>query len=750
MIDLWLKEDLENIFSKNIVAVFIDEHTDAEFILDILNKTFNVHQANSEIEELHVKYLIEKEQPSATKHVIYTNLAKGDLKYIREYCEVNGCLDIRHLENYIKAKVHKALNLNINLPKDQLITAAKMSIGKDLSYWMDLCHKGSSEIFDLKLELLPFIHDPVLFTKKYDDQLLTTFFQKVNELLGQEYIVKPAQTLADEIVAKMFDGLACNDCEPVLESVYVQWLNSKEHDGSFEKYLSNYLSKNSNANSLNSNQDIWNINVNHPFKLIDEQWLKAIGKDINNKAVLPNYLAKISQRDQSKQAQSLNINFWADIKVLLEFDDKNIGYLSNREQCIEFYTKHFHKLDTAIRNLYTEFLNNPEILAPYQDFYKHFVDVFFDKWFKYIEGYQENQTGILQRIIDENSQKTAIIVGDGVAYELACEVSKKVSDNFKFTNDIIMADLPSLTVNNMSRIYMANGMVDKVQNKREKYLTKQNPSTEIDYVRLDEVNSEARSGQYLICTYKDIDDMGDKLNNKALKYFPESVDFFAQQIAVLLNSGYQKVFLITDHGFVLTGMLTDADKITPTLNGQNYVAERYIRTVDKQHSATSYVEIEKQYEEFNYHYFSRTMNPFKTPSVYGFAHGGAAPQELITPYFCWERTAETGGSLNAKFINKADLKNVSGELYLLKIQSDDSEDNIFEMERKVYLVKFCGKEQIGKSDVFTLKQGETVNKEYTFDGNNKIEIQLLDALTKEQLDKAIVKKNNDRDLGGLF
>ena len=109
--------------------------------------------------------------------------------------------------------------------------------------------------------------------------------------------------------------------------------------------------------------------------------------------------------------------------------------------------------------------------------------------------------------------------------------------------------------------------------------------------------------------------MGDKLNNKALKYFPESVDFFAQQIAVLLNSGYQKVFLITDHGFVLTGMLTDADKITPTLNGHNYVAERYIRTVDKQHSASSYVEIKKQYEEFNYHYFSRTMNPFKTPPV---------------------------------------------------------------------------------------------------------------------------------------
>lgn len=750
MIDLWLKEDLDKIFNKNIVAVFIDESKDADFLLKTLSKTFNVHQANSEIEELHVKYLIEKEQPSATKHVIYTSRARSELKYIREYCEVNGCLDIRHLQNYIKEKVHQSLNLNINLPKDELIAAAKVSVGKDLTYWMDLSHKGASEIFDLEKELLPFIHDPALFTKKYDDQLLITFYQKVNELLGQKYIAKPAQTLADEIVAKMFDGLACNDCELILESVYINWLDSITYKTSFEKYLTNYLGKNANASNLNSNQDIWQININHPFKLIDEQWLKVIGQDINNKAIVPNYLTKINQRNQSKQAHSLKINIWAYIKVLLEFDDKDIGYLSTRDECIDFYTKHFYKLDTAIRNLYTEFLNHPEVLSPFQDYYKHLVDMFFDKWFKYFEGYQEQQTGILQRIIDENSQKTAIIVGDGVAYELACEVSKKVSDNFKFTNNIVMADLPSLTVNNMSRIYMDNGMVDKVQSKREAYLTKQNPSTNIDYIRLDEVSAEARSGQYLICTYKDIDDIGDKLNNKALKYFPESIDFFAQQITKLLSSGYQKVFLITDHGFVLTGMLSEADKITPSLDGQNYVAERYIRTVDKQHTLTSYVEIEKLYDEFNYHYFSKTMNPFKTPSVYGFAHGGAAPQELITPYFCWERTAKTSTSLNAKFANKVDLINVSGELYLLRIEADDSEDNIFEIERKVYLVKFCEKKQIGKSDVFTLKRGETITKEYTFDGNNDIEVQLLDAVTKEQLDKAVVKKSNDRDLDGLF
>lgn len=60
----------------------------------------------------------------------------------------NGCLDIRYLQNYIK----------------------------DKGYWFDVCHKGATEIFDLKKELLPFIHDPIAFeADKYDAQLRETF-----------------------------------------------------------------------------------------------------------------------------------------------------------------------------------------------------------------------------------------------------------------------------------------------------------------------------------------------------------------------------------------------------------------------------------------------------------------------------------------------------------------------------------------------------------------------------------------------
>ena len=129
MIDRWLKTDLDTIFKISSVAVFIDESGDAEFLLRTLEHDYTIHIANSEIDELHTKYLIEREQSSPTKHLIYTRTQKDKLKFVRDYCEINGCLDIRYLQNYIKDHVHQELKLNINLPAEELIAAAKVSIG---------------------------------------------------------------------------------------------------------------------------------------------------------------------------------------------------------------------------------------------------------------------------------------------------------------------------------------------------------------------------------------------------------------------------------------------------------------------------------------------------------------------------------------------------------------------------------------------------------------------------------------------
>ena len=555
MIDQWFKNDLRNIYKQNTVAVFVDESGDAEFLLKTVEGEYNIHRANSELEELHIKYLVEKAQPSHERFLIYTRSKKDDLKFIREYCETCGCLEIRYLQNYIKDKVHQTLNLNISLSKEELIAAAKISVGKDRTYWLDLSHKGATEIFDLNKELLTFVHDPDTYSKeKYDAQIRDTFYRKVNELLGQDYLSKPAPTLASEVVKAMLDGLAAGCCNKTLESVYTSWLDSVSSRGSFSGYLGRY--------KLSSDLDIWNVSIDHPFRQVDERWLAEIGRNISDRAHISIMLDKLHQRNKSRQAQALGICFWSDVIALLEFDPKDIVYLSSFSECVEFYKKHFCKLDTAIRNLYAEFLNKRELLEPIQELYKEHISVFLEKWFLFFCDYQENQTGTLQRIInDTGGRKTAVIVGDGVAYEIAELVAAKVKGSATLRKEAVIADIPSETENNMSRIYMANGVTEAVQGNREKYLAALNPAVSIDFIRLDEVTEEACPGQFLICTYKDIDDMGEKLQQKALKYFPETIDFFAEKISLLLASGYAKVYLITDHGFVLTGLLPSRPKI---------------------------------------------------------------------------------------------------------------------------------------------------------------------------------------------
>jgi hypothetical protein len=741
MIDQWFKKDIESIYNKHQIVVFVDESQKAKFLLDTLDENIEVHQVSDEIEELHVKYLIEKNRSSDNRYLIYTQQQKDDLKFIREYCETNGTVEIKYLQNYIKEKLHKTLNLNLNMTENELISAAQVSVGRDANYWISLS-SGVGEIFDMEKELLPFLHDPKNYMSKYDEHLQTEFFKKINEHLKQDYVEKPVLTLAQEVIKTMLDGLANGSIDKTFENVYIAWLDSREYKPSFDNYLKSY--------ALASDVDIYAAHPSHPFVSIDYAWLKEMGLDLQNRDAMVRHLARINQRSSNRQAKSMRITFWNDVKELIEFDEKDINQLSSLQESIEFYTKHLFKVDQAMRRLYTEFIENRSILEPYQEYYKNITVIFLDKWFKYFDEYEQNQTGTLDRILKDNTQKTAVIVGDGITYEAAQNVVSKVSSEFKVISNTILADIPSETENNMSQIYISTGEVKETLQKREQFLKDEHSDKDIGFIYLDQVTEDTQH-QYLICQYKDIDDLGDKMNNKALKYFPEAESYFAQKIEMLLSNGYKKVYLIADHGFVLTGYLRESDKVEVDFSGSIKKAERYIRTVDKQNIDTSMLIEKKQaYHEYNYLYFSTTMSPFKTVGAYGFSHGGLSPQELITPFICWETEKQDVNNLLASIINKSDLASVMGALFSVKIKAEVIENDLFSQERKVYLQFFAQGKQISKSDIITLTSGIEITKEYPFDGYDELEVQLLDVITKEQLDKAVIKKDNARDFGGLL
>ena len=744
MIDNWFKRDLDKIYKTHKIAVFLDESTEGSFLLETFKDDVVIYTVTSELEELKAKYEIEKSRHNGSKYLIYSSTPKKELKFIREYCETNGCVEIKYLENYIKQKVNQYLNLNLNLPKEELISAAKVSIGRDQTYWMDLSHKGSSEIFDLERELLPFLDNPKNFVKKFDSTTQEIFYKKICELIEQVYSDQPAQTLATEVVTYMLSGLWNNNVNPTLLSVYKNWLDSVSYQNSFHRYLEKYKQGNK--------ETPFEIHPSHPFEKIDRLWLKEIGMQIENKDYIQSVLPKINQRNANQSAKRLDITFWKDVKVLLEFDEKNINQISSFGEAVDFYLEHFYKLDGAIRKLYSAFLTEKDLIEPFQNYYKNLVTIYLDKWFRYIDGYQSNQTGVIQEIIDQHNDKTAIVVGDGVSWEFSQDIISAIgTSEHELTKKHIFAGLPSETEHNMSQLYVQTGDVLATKKERENYLVKTNEGKDITFIDLENVNETTDTADYLICSYKDPDKLGETYQQKALKYFDQVAETFAQKIKQLLNNGYNQVYLVTDHGFTLTGILENSDKIEVSFIGPTSKSERYIRT-KKQQTIDNDLLVEKGvgYKDFEYCYFSKRLGPFKTPGVYGFSHGGLSPQETLIPYYKWSRTGSGENKLEVKIENKGELENVTGDLYNVKLKGNGSSDDLFSAERKVFLLTFCEGKKLTESDIFTVYKDVIDAKEYRFGNFDEIELKVLDATTREQLDKTIIKRNNARDMGGLL
>lgn len=743
MIDTWFKKDIEKILNTHQIAVLVDESKEAAFLVEVVKENYQLYTASTEIEELKIKFEIEKLLSNGGKFLIYTTTPKEQLKFIREYSETNGCIEIKYLQNYIKEKVLNNLNLNLHLDKEELISAAKVSLGKDQTYWMNLSHTGASEIFNLEKELLPFLDNPTSYLKKYDKNVQEIFFKKINELIGQSYMPKPAATLATEVVTFLFDGLANNNPNKVLLEVYTNWLDSKSYINSLDGYLKKY--------QLSPKADVFAIHPAHPFRSIDEMWLEALATNISNKGYIANFLPKINQRINNRAVKHLGISFWPFVKTLLEFDAKNINQLTSLEECVSFYTHHFYKLDRAIRGLYTEFLERKNLIEPLQAFYKNYCIVFLEKWFRYIDSYQSNQTGKIQEILNANDSKIAIVVGDGVSYEFAQDIITKVSKDYTLSKDLpyMFAGLPSETEHNMSQLYVETGELIKKKD-REKYIAMHNPTKEIGFIDLQNVTEVTDKDQYLICSYKDPDKLGESHQQKALKFFDKVADTYATKIEQLFKNGYEHVYLVTDHGYVLTGLLTDSDKIEVTFSGKVDKSERYIRSEQSQKiDATLLLEKAVKYDEYNYCYFAKRLGPFKTPGVYGFSHGGLSPQETIIPFLKWSNVQVSQDQLQIAISNKVELSDVTGNLFSLKLKASAS-TGLFSEERKIIIVFYAKSAKISESDIITIEKNTEIRKEYNFGTNTEIEIKILDATTLAQLDKVSVKQNNSRDLGGLL
>ena len=745
MTEQWLIQDIKKLLLHRNRVVLLDPTGQCSFTLPILQQNhINLIQTDGsfteqwqqEKEELMLRHEAEtnfKDKPI----VFYVTRPQDKLSFLFDYCFTHGCLDLTHPQDWLKKKIFASTSLQVQLDNPLLLTAAKQGVGKDIEWWKKIV-LGIEGIINLDTELLPFVHSPDTYLKDKDADVRWLFEQKVHELLSQQYISKPPKTLADEVVKRMFDGLVNNEISETLLALYYKWADSATYRPSLETYIRNY--------KLNGTANPWSAQPDHCFDKLDLLALKQIAENVRDKSFVSDKLQKIKKRIFSSKSQLFVPAWWQDVWTLFHTDTNLLSASTNLNAFIEYYTGTFSKVDRAIRNLYEIFLSDATIIRPLQEYYEGLNHLLLQTWFGFSSEYKSDQQGYLPKLFSSAKPKTAVIVGDGVRYEIADFVATELQKHFKVDKQIMMADMPSETEHNMSALYVGENQVVKLQSDRQIRLL-QTTGKNIECIQLDALNYGVNT-DYLILSYKDVDNTGDKINHAALKLFKEFEKTLIEKITLLLNIGYTDVYLITDHGFVLTGLLDEADKIDPNATGNKFVDERFIRTVEKQNNP-EWLCFKVPYNEFKYVYVAKNHRPFKSKGVYGYSHGGFTPQEIIIPKFKFSKIKSQTSQLEVFISNKSDLNEVPSELFIIRLDAPKAPTDLFGGVRKVQIKLYAGNKEYQCSDIISIDANSIIDKEFSFSSNTQVQAVVIDGATQEQLDTVIIKKSNLRDLGGL-
>lgn len=745
MTEKWLIEDINRLLQHRKRVVLLDPNGQCGFALPILEQhQITILRTNEatlpkwkqEKEELMLRYDAEVKYADRPL-VFYVTRPQTSLTFLYDYCFTHGCLDLTYPQDWLKNKIYSNTGLQAQLEDSLLLTAAKKGIGEDIEWWKKIVLEIEG-VINLDNELLPFVHAPEEYFKGKTSDVKLLFEQKVHDVLAQPYTPKPPKTLAGEVVKSMLEGLAYNTISPTLLSLYHKWADSTTYRPSLDVYCSDYKLK-SSASPMSAHPD-------HCFDKLDRLALKHIVENSRDTSFVKSELQKLKKRIFSSKVPHYVPSWWRDVWTLYHSSTTRLTACRNLDAFIEYYTGTFSEVDRAIRNLYEVFLNDRAIVRPLQEYYESLNHELLQTWFGFSGEYTSDQQGTLPALLKDAPPKTAIIVGDGVRYEIADYVAKKLEMKYTVEKRSMLADMPSETEHNMSALYVGNNEVVKVHKDREVRLT-QTTGKNIVYMPLEHVN-DGTDAEYLVLTYKDIDSAGEKLQQAAIKLFSEFEAVLIDKITLLLNNGYREVYLVTDHGFVLTGLLDDSDKIEPNATGKKEVHERFIRTVDKQ-SNGEWLAFDAPYNDYNYVYAAKNHRPFKSKGVYGFSHGGFTPQEIIIPQFKFTMNKSTVSELEVIIANKDDLNDVTGELFVIKLAVPKVGSDLFGSIRKVQIKLYTDNKEFQSSDIITMS-ADSIEKEFSFSGNSQVQAILIDAATKAQLDSVFIKKSTMRDLGGLL
>lgn len=732
MIDKWFVNDINEVLGQQGRVVVADAKGEGKFLLDFLPQTVVLLEVgDTELDEIKAKY--EAEAHHAGESVaFYLHRPKDSLTFLLEYAEIQGCIVLDDMESYIRKHLFADIHLNTELSKQELILAAKLSRGKDQNWWKAVCMRAIQPL-DRDQLVLDLLVSPRQVAEDMDKEVWQIFCQEVYALMGKPQTQQPAEVMAGAVMDTIFDGLLHNNISAPLLAIYNRCVSSHAMDEKMADYIRGFaLPK--DADSLAAHPD-------YPFWALDESLMRRMSHAIENGEFLANYVHFIEERIQGKLASTYKASWLADIKTVVEYQNEKLYQVSSLDDFAVYYRDHFAPLDTAIRHLYAAWLHEEKVLRPFQFLYEQQEKELLDKWFALTADYQPTQRNLLKEKFSGNG-RIAILVCDGLRLEMAESIYQHAKSKKK--NDYAFAMLPSVTENGMSALFGCDGVEDLAQ-KRYAHLLAEDSEAEV--ILAEKLNSSI-TARHLILMFGDIDIVGEKKQMAALKDINGYEKEIAEKIETLLDMGYNKVYVTADHGFVITGILDEADKI-PVPNGDiKKLEERFCLVNARLQDSKGLVEREDDFCDSAYQYYAKSDKPFKTKGVYGYSHGGFTPQECIIPIYEFSQDA-AAEALHVSITNKKDLQAVAGQYFKLKLQAESSTD-VFKQERRMEIHFFEGSKELS-IQIVTIKQGQLLdNNEFVMPASGKAKVVLVDASTKEQIDYCEVKGSSARDLDDLF
>lgn len=581
--------------------------------------------------------------------------------------------------------------------------------------------------------VLDLLVSPRQVAEDMDKEVWQIFCQEVYALMGKPQTQQPAEVMAGAVMDTIFDGLLHNNISAPLLAIYNRCVSSHAMDEKMADYIRGF--------ALPKDADPLAAHPDYPFWALDESLMRRMSHAIENGEFLANYVHFIEERIQGKLASTYKASWLADIKTVVEYQNEKLYQVSSLDDFAVYYRDHFAPLDTAIRHLYAAWLHEEKVLRPFQFLYEQQEKELLDKWFALTADYQPTQRNLLKEKFSGNG-RIAILVCDGLRLEMAESIYQHAKSKKK--NDYAFAMLPSVTENGMSALFGCDGVEDLAQ-KRYAHLLAEDSEAEV--ILAEKLNSSI-TARHLILMFGDIDIVGEKKQMAALKDINGYEKEIAEKIETLLDMGYNKVYVTADHGFVITGILDEADKI-PVPNGDiKKLEERFCLVNARLQDSKGLVEREDDFCDSAYQYYAKSDKPFKTKGVYGYSHGGFTPQECIIPIYEFSQDA-AAEALHVSITNKKDLQAVAGQYFKLKLQAESSTD-VFKQERRMEIHFFEGSKELS-IQIVTIKQGQLLdNNEFVMPASGKAKVVLVDASTKEQIDYCEVKGSSARDLDDLF